>query len=699
MKPERRICIEQVAVENLGPLGGRTFRFAPFNLVFGRNETGKTYLVEFLLRALFRQAGDWGLRADLGQGKVWVGGLGPEPVEFTPGGKRKLEDYWAERGAGLPTNMGRLLVVKGGELEFDRRGLDRDVLKAVLSNENLIDCISKRMQKTVMKAVVVEGTIQGEDKGELHDRTEAWEELQRLDRLLEQVDTGTSLSRIRELELRLEKVRQALAAQAAAKRHQAYLLDQACKESQGALEAVPQDALERLNLLLRDVRRLDGDILQAEQDLARWRKESQHHPWAEQALALWQAEREPPDVRTPRLVLIGAGLAILLSAVLALLDQSLAAAIAAAAGLGLGALGFWLHSRATSQPIEQPDRTGLAQGFEERFKEPLTDLAQLKAVEAKLRKAATLLEETEHRQTRVRAERTAKAADFARGVAILTGQELDTQRGEAALSELAARRRLLVNEVHELELQLEGLGVDPSDYAEQPAAVGYSKAETADLERQQDELEIELAAASAELQGLKQAVCNATGDGIDRPWGEILGNLWLLREQQAADYQTRTARVLAQIGVAEVLGRIAAEEDERIRRGLRDPAVQRVLSETTQRYRSVDLQQGGLMVRGDTANYDLAELSTGAREQVLLALRMGFASRLAGGQPLFLLLDDAFQHSDWERRERLVQQVLRMVRAGWQVTYLTMDDHLRDLFDDAARQALDGDYQLHLIDE
>jgi uncharacterized protein YhaN len=104
-----------------------------------------------------------------------------------------------------------------------------------------------------------------------------------------------------------------------------------------------------------------------------------------------------------------------------------------------------------------------------------------------------------------------------------------------------------------------------------------------------------------------------------------------------------------------------------------------------------------MKVLGETVDYNLADLSTGAREQVLLALRMGFASRLAGGQPLFMLLDDAFQHSDWQRRERLVEQVLRMVRAGWQVTYLTMDDHLRDLFDAAARQALDGDYRLHLL--
>jgi uncharacterized protein YhaN len=281
---------------------------------------------------------------------------------------------------------------------------------------------------------------------------------------------------------------------------------------------------------------------------------------------------------------------------------------------------------------------------------------------------------------------------------LLSGRVLDVQEWDAVLGELAARRRSLSDEIHQLEMRLEGLGVDASDFAEQPTEVEYSKVETTRLESQEEELQVEIARANAELQGLKQAVCNETSDGIDRSWEEILGSLWKLREEKAAEYRQKTSRILAQIGVTEMLARIAAEEDERIRKGLNDEAVRRVLNETTQRYRSVDLQNDGLVVSSDTVDYPLADLSTGAREQVLLALRMGFASRLAGGRPLFILLDDAFQHSDWQRRERLVEQVLKMVRAGWQVTYLTMDDHLRELFDTAAKKALDGDYRLHTIE-
>jgi uncharacterized protein YhaN len=328
----------------------------------------------------------------------------------------------------------------------------------------------------------------------------------------------------------------------------------------------------------------------------------------------------------------------------------------------------------------------------------LTNLAQLKAVESDLRKTVAIAEEIERRQTGLQAERTRLAAELGRGLALLSGRVLDVQEWDPVLGELVAKRRSLSDEIHQLEVRLESLGVDASDFAAQPTEVEYGKVETTRLESQQEELQIEIASANAELQGLKQAVCNETGDGIDRSWEEILGSLWKLREEKAAEYRQKTSRILAQIGVTEVLARIAAEEDERISEGLNDEAVRRVLHEITQRYRSVDLQNDGLVVSSDTVDYNLSELSTGAREQVLLALRMGFASRLAGGQPLFMLLDDAFQHSDWERRVRLVEQVLNMVQAGWQVTYLTMDDHLRDLFDTAAKKALDGDYRLHTIE-
>jgi uncharacterized protein YhaN len=52
-------------------------------------------------------------------------------------------------------------------------------------------------------------------------------------------------------------------------------------------------------------------------------------------------------------------------------------------------------------------------------------------------------------------------------------------------------------------------------------------------------------------------------------------------------------------------------------------------------------------------------------------------------EPAFMLFDDAFQHSDWQRRGRLVEHCLNLVEKGWQVFYFCMDEDMRRRFEEA----------------
>ena len=124
------------------------------------------------------------------------------------------------------------------------------------------------------------------------------------------------------------------------------------------------------------------------------------------------------------------------------------------------------------------------------------------------------------------------------------------------------------------------------------------------------------------------------------------------------------------------------DENSRIAQGLERGELTEPLQALTGRYRSIRLDdEKGLVITSDSdEDYPLAHMSTGAKEQTFLALRMGFASIAMEGQTGFLILDDAFQHSDWERRSKLVARILSFVESGWQVFYFTMDDHIRDLF-------------------
>ena len=127
--------------------------------------------------------------------------------------------------------------------------------------------------------------------------------------------------------------------------------------------------------------------------------------------------------------------------------------------------------------------------------------------------------------------------------------------------------------------------------------------------------------------------------------------------------------------------------------------VKNILSQVTNHYKSVDIADEKLLINGDYSDYFIDDLSSGTKEQVFLAIRMGFASKLASGTPLFMILDDAFQHSDWNRRDRLINVVFKLVNLGWQFTYLTMDNHIRDSFKNIGEERLGKEFHYFQLAE
>jgi uncharacterized protein YhaN len=183
------------------------------------------------------------------------------------------------------------------------------------------------------------------------------------------------------------------------------------------------------------------------------------------------------------------------------------------------------------------------------------------------------------------------------------------------------------------------------------------------------------------LHDLKQRISNETGDPFSISWPELICNLKTKREEVFKRYRDLTAEILGKIAVVKVAESIRKDENAKIEAGLNAPAVRDMLKSMTGRYDRLSLDGEALKVGDAYQEFDFKDLSTGAREQVLLALRIGFASMLSKRGRLFLMLDDAFQYSDWERRQGLVEAAAGMARQGWQVFYFTMDDHLRGLFD------------------
>ena len=324
-------------------------------------------------------------------------------------------------------------------------------------------------------------------------------------------------------------------------------------------------------------------------------------------------------------------------------------------------------------------------------------MAGLKAQEQSLRESQAryerLTEEIEESEAEIARLGTSVEGAF-KGIG---ADSVAQESWSKTVTQLRAWAETQNNNIHGMDIRLTELGVDESDYRAEPAAIDFSAERLSDLEDENLAQNLKIREGERDLENLKQEITRETGDEISTPWTELLDSLRKKRREVDGEYRSTTARILGQIGVTQVLEQIRTEEDEKIREGLQATEVAELLTEVAGQTRSLDFEDGNLIVRGETADYDLAALSTGAREQVLLALRMGFANRLAGGQPLFLVLDDAFQHSDWDRRERLVAQVVELAESGWQVTYLTMDEHLRDLFRNAGETAFGDDFHYYEI--
>jgi uncharacterized protein YhaN len=168
------------------------------------------------------------------------------------------------------------------------------------------------------------------------------------------------------------------------------------------------------------------------------------------------------------------------------------------------------------------------------------------------------------------------------------------------------------------------------------------------------------------------------------PWEDLRSALGDLHSAKSAEYRRLTASIIASICVMKVVNEFKGQERARVEKSLASPEITGPVLRLTGNYGNLSLGKGwDLVLTGaDGEERQLGMLSTGALEQVHIALRTGFA-RLALDDTAFLILDDAFQHSDWSRRRSLVDYAVSLVREGWQIFYFTMDDHIRGLFEEA----------------
>ena len=164
-------------------------------------------------------------------------------------------------------------------------------------------------------------------------------------------------------------------------------------------------------------------------------------------------------------------------------------------------------------------------------------------------------------------------------------------------------------------------------------------------------------------------------DGSRDPYAELA-----LAESREQDTRAHLARVCTHADAMRELQTLYATEKEQLAEQYSQPLCDRV-----NHYLRVVMPDSGLHLRYDgssfeeigvergTARLAFNALSTGAREQVATALRLGVAEVLAAGHggSLPMVFDDAFAYSDPERLRRIRLMLYRAAQNGLQVIVLS----------------------------
>jgi uncharacterized protein YhaN len=696
------IFIDEISVQGLGPLRKYSFHLGKLNLIYGRNERGKTYLVEFVIRSLFRNAKDWGLRESHGVGKVMVSGLAPgHSLEFSPASPKKLDDFWEEANAGLPPDFSKLLVVKGAQVELSKGngGADKAILKRILSSRELLDKIEKKISASIQKSEMANGEITGPNTGERKRRNELLEKLSAIDELFKEIDKSYSGGSRQALMDALAGVERDQQDQQQARRYLAYQTDLELRKLRDDRNRIPSEKIQEVRNELNLLKQKTVEY-RTKQDAQRESEvRSQHYLWLKNAHEVYQTTLGR-EALTPKPAWLYAGLAfILLSAIFAILNLPILAVASLAGIVACGWFYFQAHRRAASRIHETQELHNLKAEFKNMFQR---DLSGLPAILELLQKM-----EEDYSHARLLKKQLAEEYSFIKTaqrkledqMVVLAGEKKDPKSWDEVLRLLENRAQKLENQIHEKDKLLAKLSVDASDFVSDRPAVEFSKQRLESLESKHRQLRSDLDSETRKLESLKQRICDATREDIVAPWEVLIEKLRRRREQVSEEYKQKTAEIIGKIAVRDVISEIRKTEDSKILAGLKSPEVETPLLQMTGRYQSLALDNDRLTVSDRFNTFPLSELSSGAQEQVLLALRVGFSARLMNRDRLFLILDDAFQYSDWERRKLLVEKIAALANDGWQIVYFTMDDNIRELFAAAGKDFGENYKYLELKEE
>jgi uncharacterized protein YhaN len=700
------IHLHSIEISSAGPIVRFRTELSPLTLVYARNERGKTTIVENLVACLFGQRKEgMQLRRDfIGAARVKVRGITKKPVVFSShdGKKRKIDDLIETLHWPFPPSLFDLLVVKGAEPEILRQqgGLTRSYLKSLITRERLYETLRERLPSEIGYTEFKQGVLIPKRRiGAYKAYEQTQSHLASLEAIADRFYSSlsrtvllASLSRKAALQREQEELQ-------LAKRHGAYLLHRSSVRLAAELERFDEQQAEDLADTVKESLRIKAELAEIQKESRRREQTAEDLRWLEEVRRRYQQVSSSRKNPFQVVSFLAAGLTVLGTLVAYLFMPNLLPPLLIGSLLcfTLAVLSTFAVRRGSNPEALRSEIREIRSAFSARFATPLSTSADFDLVKSRLDREMGKAEGIEKRynSTREALEKMQKQIGE-----LLRGADRygvpDTQWEQLA-QEMKTRTRQLRIDYNLARQRLGDLGVDEVEYLEQATEATYSRRREEEIAGELEQLESTIRAQQESNRELREQLIEHLGR--ETAVSQSIETLAEAIEESKQEYRRQLRETLAQMIAGhvlnDVLGSFRKLEDRQLQSTLDNPRITELIKKfTAGRYEAVSLEEGGLAIENETESYAVQQMSSGAREQVLLALRMGLASVLCGRQSLFLILDDAFQYSDWQRREQLVLEAVKIVQSGWQVIYLTMDDDIRDRFRKAAEALEEGVFRM-----
>lgn len=693
------VKIDKISIKESGPLENFSVKFGLFNLIYSQNEKGKTFLTEFIIRSLFKNIiRRWGHLRKEGTGKIWVSGFGKNLIEFSPLSRKKLEDYWETDERGLPLSLTKLLVVKGGKAEIEETegGVGKFLIKDILSGKKILDKIDddKNISKTVKSARIIDGRIDISQKSRMgEDYNNLRNELYEIGNLFEEVESQYPSGTAAAYKIKKESLKKQLEELNKAKCHEACLASEKIRKVEIELSKIPEEELSRLETALSLYRSKKEHYDKLEKDSKEALDKSKDSNWLRQALSKYK-ELNAKFIEFPSnnwLIIGGLTSAI---TIISILSKQIFASVISFAGT-LIFIGIYIKKLYDSSKCigQREELNKIKSEFKKRTGKELTDIVLLETISKEQEEFNTKSDVIKKQLEALDGELRDSHFSIKQKLFVLAKKEIEESEWHIVVGNLKQDYTGFRENIDKLKEKLYKLGVDESDYLEEDIKVKYSQERYKAIESRFNDIQKRIENQEKQLNELKYKIGQKTKDDMSVSWENIIENLRKKRQVVKNELKEVTAKIIAGNTVHKIISQLREEENVKIQEGLQSKTVLKPLKDLTQRYNKITLDDDKVTISDDYDNFSLSDLSTGAKEQVMLALRIGFSSKILNQDTLFLILDDAFQHCDWRKREILVKYLANIARKGWQIIYLTMDKHIKGLFNEIGKEFKEGGYK------